>query len=157
MTDQPSSNTPTTPEVSTVNEAVLTGVRAHRLKIRVLTVLSLALGFAAITASIIVVLAYFVLYRPKEAEVLREIDMVATAKAPTELPFDFPQTQARMAFFHSMVLMALAVAVGLLSLGTLVLATVVILNRRATFKQVSGSLAQISLQLQQLQTRRPGA
>ena len=56
-----------------------------------------------------------------------------------------------MTFFHSVVITALAVAVGLLAVGTLVLLAVVILSRRATLNQINASLAQISTQLKELQ------
>jgi hypothetical protein len=55
-----------------------------------------------------------------------------------------------MTFFHSVIITALAVAVGLLAVGTLVLLAVVIISRRATLHQINASLAQISHQLKQL-------
>jgi hypothetical protein len=47
-----------------------------------------------------------------------------------------------------------AVVVGVLSLGTLVLLIVVILNRRVTLNQINVSLAQIAHQLRELQSSR---
>ena len=57
-----------------------------------------------------------------------------------------------LAFTHviSMATTLLAIAVGVLGLGTLILLAVVILNRRATLHQVNASLAQISNQLREL-------
>jgi len=51
----------------------------------------------------------------------------------------------------------LSVAVGVLALGTLILATVVTLNRRVTLNQINTSLAHISDQLRDLRVSRgPG-
>jgi hypothetical protein len=47
-----------------------------------------------------------------------------------------------------------ALAVGVLGLGTLILLMVVILNRRVALNQINASLAQISKQLRELQTER---
>ena len=151
------------PDFSAISERVTVGVRAHQRKIRALTSAAFLLGFLAIAASVLIVSGYFVLYRPKEKEVLRQVTLAAErAKqnpAPAEggatpqskLPFDFPSVQATMTFFHSVVITALAVAVGLLAVGTLVLLAVVILSRRATLNQINASLAQISTQLKELQ------
>ena len=53
-----------------------------------------------------------------------------------------------------MAVAAVALSVGVLGLGTLTLLTVVILNRRVALNQINVSLAQISRQLQDLQTAR---
>ena len=50
--------------------------------------------------------------------------------------------------------MMVAVSVGLLGLGTLVLLAVVVLGRRATLQQVNANLAQISTQLKELQSQK---
>ena len=151
------------PELDAINGRVASAVRSHQRKIRTLSVLAFILGFVAVAASILIVTAYFIIYRPKEKEVLRQVSLAAeraktpasatgdsTAPAP-RLPFDFPSVQATMTFFHSLVIMFLAGAVGLLALGTLVLLAVVILSRRATLNQINISLAQISNQLRELQ------
>ena len=161
MKSNPSSNPASSPEISAINECVAVSVRSHQRRIRTLTGVAFLLGFLAVAASVVIVSAYFVLYRPKEKEVLRQVTLAAEqAKAnpaPAEgdaaprLPFDFPSVQATMTFFHSVVIALLAGAVGLLALGTLVLLAVVILNRRATLQQVNASLAQISTQLKKLQ------
>ena len=165
MKDDPSSNPASSPEISAINERVAVSVRSHQRRIRALTGFAFLLGFLAVAASVIIVSAYFVFYRPKEKEVLRQVTLAAEqAKAnpaPAEggaapkLPFDFPSVQATMTFFHSVLIALLAGAVGLLALGTLVLLAVVILNRRATLQQVNASLAQISAQLGELQLQNP--
>ena len=156
------------PELSAINERVTASIRSHQHKIRALAGVALLLGFLAITASVVIVSAYFVFYRPKEKEVLRQVTLAAeqarvnpapaeggAAPAPKP-PFDFPSIQATMTFFHSVVITLLAAAVGLLALGTVVLVAVIILNRRATLHQVNASLAQISFQLRELQMRERG-
>jgi len=149
--------------LAAINERVTANIRGHQRKIRVLAGAAILLGFLAVTASVLIVSAYFVLYRPKEKEVLRQVTLAAEqAKAnpapteggagtPPKLPFDFPSVQATMTFFHSVVITALAVAVGLLAVGTLVLLAAVLLSRRATLNQINASLAQISTQLKELQ------
>lgn len=151
------------PDFSAISERVTAGVRMHQRKIRALTSAAFLLGFLAIAASVLIVSGYFVLYRPKEKEVLRQVTAAAErakqnpapaqggAAPESKLPFDFPSVQATMTFFHSVVITALAVAVGLLAMGTLVLLAVVILSRRATLDQINMSLAQISAKLQAMQ------
>ena len=150
------------PEFSAIAERATAGVRSHQTFIRLLAGAAFLLGFLAVAASVLIVVAYFVIYRPKEKEVLQQVTLAAEqAKAaraqgneaapPPKLPFDFPSVQATMTFFHSVVLTGLAVAVGVLALGTLVLLAVVVLSRRATLQQINHSLAQISAQLRALQ------
>ncbi len=66
---------------------------------------------------------------------------------------DFPSVQATMTHVLSFATMLVAIAVGLSALGTLVVLALVILTRRATLNQINVSLAQISTQLRNLQTR----
>jgi len=49
-----------------------------------------------------------------------------------------------------------ALSVGLLGLGLLILLTVVVLNRRATLNRINVSLAQISNQFRAMQNARGG-
>ena len=156
------------PDLTAINQRVATGVESHKRTIRVLTGAAISLGFLAVIASGLIVSAYFVFYRPKEKEVLRQVTQAAQRAAvhpvpadggagPTpKLPFDFPSVQATMTFFHSVIITALAVAVGLLAVGILVLLAVVLLSRRATLNQINASLAQISNQLKQLHSGTSG-
>ena len=167
MKNDPSSNPPASSELSLLHERVSAGVRSHQRKIRMLAGLAFFLGFVAVAASMLTVVGYFVFYRPKEKEVLRQVTLAAErAKAnrpagetspDARLPFDFPSVQATMTFFHSIVITLLAGAVGLLALGTLTLVVVVLLSRRATLHQINENLIQISTQLKLLQPRPPSA
>ena len=163
MNQNQPTNPEASPDLSAINERVTTSIHSHQRKIRALTGLAFLLGFLAVAASVVIVSAYFVFYRPKEKEVLRQVTLAATqAKAnaaPAEggpasapkLPFDFPSVQATMTFFHSVVITLLAGAVGLSAVGTMVLIALVVLSRRATLHQINASLAQISTQLKELQ------
>lgn len=150
------------PDVSAITERVTATVRTHQLKIRLLTGAAFLLGFLSVAASVVIVSAYFVSYRPKEKQLLREVTLAAEAAkanpAPAQgsagdspsLNFYYPSVQATMTYFHSLVITFMAVAMGLLAVGTLVLLGVVILTRRATLSQINASLAQISRQLGEL-------
>jgi hypothetical protein len=163
MNQNPSTTPETSPEFAGIAARATAGVRTHQNFLRVLTGTAFVLGFLAVAASVLIVCAYFVLYRPKEKEVLLQVTLAAEqAKAratpsdneaapPPKLPFDFPSVQATMTFFHSVVIAGLAAAVGILALGTLVLLAVVVLGRRATLQQINLSLTQISTQLRALQ------
>lgn len=160
----PSTSTPpvSTPEADAINKRVITAVRSHQRTIGALTSLAFLLGFLAIAASIVIVSAYFVLYRPKEKQLLREVTAAAeqakqnpaaaqgTAGDAPKLKFDYPSVQATHTYFLSICIMLTALSVGLLALGTLVLLAVVVLNRRVTLNQINTSLAQISGQLREL-------
>ena len=150
------------PDASVIHERVTASVRSHRRTIRMLTSVAFFLGFLSVVASVVIVSNYFVFYRPKEKQLLRDVTLAAqeakTNPTPQEpagsspkLSFDYPSVQATMTYFHSVVITFLAVAMGLLALGTLVLLVVVVLNRRATLGQINASLAQISSQLRELQ------
>lgn len=150
------------PDLSAINERVTAGIHAHERKMRALTCVAFLLGFLALAASVVIVSLYFVSYRPKEKEVLRQVTLAAAQTkanaAPAEggpapapkLPFDFPSVQATMTFFHSVVITLLAGAVGLSAVGTLMLIALVVLSRRATLHQINASLARISTRLKEL-------
>src|SRR5262249_52266803 len=95
------------PDLTGINQAVHEGLRSHQQKVRWLDGAAFLLGFLAIAASFMVVIGYFVFYRPKEKEVLRQVTLAAE-RAKTQnsseslnprepkLPFDFPSVQATM-------------------------------------------------------------
>jgi ABC-type Fe3+ transport system permease subunit len=159
QTDQPKH-----PDLTVINQAVQERLRSHQQKVRWLAGAAFLLGVLAIAASFLVVTGYFVFYRPKEKEVLRQVTLAAErAKTQTpaenagphepKLPFDFPSVQATMTFLHSVAIAFLAAAIGILALGTLVLLAVVMLNRRVTLRQINASLAQISSQLKEIELK----
>lgn len=153
------------PDFSAISQRVAEKLRSHQRRIRLLTGAAFLLGFLAVATSFFIVSGYFVFYRPKEKEVLRQVTLAAqrakTEPAPSDnttpvtakLPFDFPSVQATMTFLHSVAIASLGAAVGILALGTLVLLAVVVLNRRVTLRQVNTSLAQISAQLKEIELK----
>lgn len=162
--NQSTSNPPaSSPDADAINERVATAVTSHQRKIRALTGVAFCLGFLAIAASVLIVSVYFVLYRPKEKQLMHMVTVAAeeAKKNPATVPgatgdlpqskFYYPSVQAAHTYFLSLCIMLTALAVGLLALGTLVLLIVVVLNRRATLNQINAGLAQISNQLRELQ------
>ena len=162
------SNPSPNPDPGTIHERVATAVRSHRIKIRVLTSIAFLFGFLAIAVSIAMVWSYRVFILPKQEELLLSARAAvergktnSAASQPTSpdnvrridnlLANEILMTQV-VSFSTSVV----AIAVGVLGLGTLVLLTVVVLNRRVTLNQINASLAQISNQLRELQNARGG-
>ncbi|HEY2952986.1 MAG TPA: hypothetical protein VGK40_10405 [Verrucomicrobiae bacterium] len=150
------------PDLVGITERVTAAVRSHRIKIRVLTGVAFLFGFLAIATSILLVWSYLIFYLPKDKTLMRDAE-VAAHQARTGPPGEQVSVEeavkridtflgAQMVFTHfiSMATTVLAVAVGVLGVGTLILLTVVILNRRATLNQLNASLAQISDELRAL-------
>ena len=155
-------NTPPTNPLTNlddINVRVAAAVKAQRNRIRALTSMALLFGFLAIGASILIVAFYPVMYLPKQKELIRRAEAAAT-QAKTETTEEslrrldkFVGAEILMTHVISMGTTIVAAAVGILALGTLVLVLVVVLNRRATLNQINASLAQISIQLKELQLR----
>jgi len=156
-----SSNQPTS-DAGVINERVKTAVNAHRVKLRVLTTTASVFGFLAVAASLLIVWAYLFMYLPKQRQMILESHQsVEKAQAANDSAgenvkriADFQRTHIVLTDVISMAVAAVALSVGVLGLGTLTLLTVVILNRRVALNQINVSLAQISRQLQDLQTAR---
>jgi hypothetical protein len=158
------------PEFSALDERVTTAVATHQRRIRVLTGIAWALGILSFAASVAIVLTYFSAYLPKQMQLLQEVSHTrppaaeATGAVSPQVDllyrgpevagpkpaFDYASVQATMTHAVSIGTMLIAIAVGLLALGTLVLLIVVWLTRRAALNQIQISLAQISGQLQAL-------
>ena len=98
--NQPTNPTPL-PDASVIQERVAASVHSHQRKIRVLTGMAFLFGFLAITASIAIVSAYFVLYLPKQRQMLQ--DFGASARLAHAAPeensskpkYDFAATEVR--------------------------------------------------------------
>ena len=155
-------NTPPTNPLTNlddINARVAAAVKAQRNRIRALTSMALLFGFLAIGASILIVAFYPVMYLPKQKELIKRAEAAAT-QAKTETTEEslrrldkFVGAEILMTHVISMGTTIVAAAVGILALGTVVLVLVVVLNRRATLNQINASLAQISIQLKDLQLR----
>jgi NADH:ubiquinone oxidoreductase subunit 3 (subunit A) len=149
-----------------LNDRVTAAVRSHRLKLRVMTSVAFLFGFLAVATGIFIVWFYLIMYLPKQRQMLYDAEKaVQQAKSNSESGQTPIQDQVKrideflgvqILFTHviSMGVTITALAVGVLGLGTLILLSVVILNRRATLNQINASLAQISNQLRWLQDNR---
>ena len=152
-----------TPDAGAINELVKTAVHSHRIKLRVLTAAAFVFGFVAVAASILI--ASLCLHQwPWQSEILKDLPYPKTmeqARPNTESAGDrlnrverIIHQEAFMTRMASTEAAGAALAVGVLGLGTIILLTVVILNRRVALNQINNSLAQISSQLRELQTER---
>lgn len=139
-----------------------TAVRSHRIKIRVMTAVAFCLGFLAMITGILIVWSYPILMLPKQKELALGAEVLVhqfqTNSAVAQPVGDAGKQMGyilaadiQMNRVTSMGAVVVALAVGVLGLGTLILLTVVILNRRVTLNEINASLAQISNQLRELQ------
>jgi hypothetical protein len=150
------------PSAGELNDRVSAAVRSHRTKIRALTALAFLFGFLAIAASVVIVFFYLIFYLPKQKQLLHDAEVAvqqaknnpSTGEASLEKTVkridQFLGAQIVMTHVTSIGTTMVAVMVGILGLGTLVLLSVVVLNRRITLSQINLSLAQISTQLREL-------
>jgi hypothetical protein len=156
---------PPTPDAGAINELVKAAVHSHRIKLRVLTAAAFVFGFIAITASILIA-SLWLHQLSWQAEILKDLPYPKTveqAKPNTESAEDrlnrierIIHQEAFMTRMASTEATGVALAVAVLGLGTLILLTVVILNRRIALNQINASLLQISNQLRELQAGRGG-
>jgi hypothetical protein len=152
MNHQP---TPTTPDAGAINQRVKTAVQSHGIKLRVLTTAAFTLGFVAIAASILIVTFYVKIYLPEQGWVSAEAQRPAEwAKVDMKHIDRLVRAEAVQTDILGTGVTIVALAVTVLGLGTLMLMTVVVLNRRVALNQINDSLAQISKQLRELQTER---
>lgn len=155
------SNQPT-PDAGVINERVKTAVNVHRIKLRVLTGAAFAFGILAVAASIFIVWFYLIMYLPKQKQMLRDSENAFAQTKQAEISVEenvkqinkFLGVEVLLTHVVSMGVTIVALSVGVLGLGMLVLLSVVILNRRITLNQINVSLAQISRQLRELQAAR---
>jgi hypothetical protein len=156
MNNQPN---PLTPDTGAINERVKTAVHSHRIKLRVMTTVAFVFGVVAIITSIYIA-SYWVLMLPMQRQMLHDPSKAwELAKPTTETAEEsvkridkILRTEAILTYVASTQATGVALAVGALGLGTIILLTVVVLNRRIALNQINASLAQISNQLRELQT-----
>jgi hypothetical protein len=158
--NHPSSNQPaSSPDEGAIRERAATAVKSHQRKIRALTIAAFVFGFLSVAASITIVTLNSMYVVPKQQKLISESSKLAwpdnknepaSVSAQDTMPAKLLALEIQMMRVVSLGSMMVAGSVGFLALGTVVLVTVVTLNRRATLNQVSASLAQISEQLRQL-------
>ncbi len=164
--NSPNPRPATSPEAGELNARILNAVAASRWQGRLLTGLALGFGLLSIAASLAVVLGYFILYRPKEKQIMADYQTMVQAGPPKPEPGADPKVHEAEVRRFAMIGLGMTTtfaiafctaligaAVALLGLGTLVTVTLVIFERRVTLRQVNASLAQISEQLMELPTR----
>ncbi len=158
---------PSTPDADAIQERVKAGVKAHRIKLRLLTMAAFVLGFVAMITSLLVVWCYPVFILPKAreleleaAKLIEQLKANATAPAPGDdagrQTGKLLAVEIQMTNITTAGTVVVAVAVGLLGLGTLTLLTVVILNRRVALNQINASLAELSNALREWPKTRGG-
>jgi len=161
MNPQPN---PAMPDAGAINERIKTAVHSHWIKLRLLTAAAFVFGFVAIATSIFIVGFYVIMYLPKQREMLYESQKAMeqaktgtdSAEAGVKRIDNYLRHEVILTYVMSLGVTLVALAVGALGLGTLILLAVVVLNRRVTLNQINVSLAQVSNQLREWQTVRGG-
>jgi hypothetical protein len=154
-------------ENAQMQQRILGAVHRQQLHSRWLAGMALILGLVSIAASIGIVSFYFVFYRPKEKQLLRDFPGLIYNSSTNSIAnqgeervprpqYDPVRAHLLMTFVIGVGTALVAGSVGLLGLGTLLVVTLVLLNRRVTLRQINASLAEISLQLRELR-RSPGS
>lgn len=162
MNDQ---NTAPTPDSNAINESIKTAVNSHRIKLRVLTTAAFVFGFLALVTGLVITWVYPVAVLPKQRELVQHAETLL-AQHRTSSVAGKPESDADKEIRHLLAVEIMvgnvttagtaivALAVGLLAFGTLLLLSVFILSRRVALNQINLSLTQISNQLQELQKGR---
>jgi hypothetical protein len=160
------------PDTDSINQRALAAVRSYRITVRVLAISAFAFALLAVAISLYLVWFWRTTFVPKHEELLQGTDWLrqaaagGAANAPggssaagtnlLERIGGMMKVEAAHTYALSMGVALVALLDSALGLGILALATVVMLNRRVTLKQINAHLAQISQQLRELQ-QRPGS
>lgn len=148
------------------DDRVLKALRANQRWLKTLTAAAVLFWTLAVIASVGILVFYTVFYAPKEKQIFRDYESYGHIRFTPAAPAGDPPSDPRTAnlekalgihFTLSWVMakgiLATSISVIVLSCGTLTTLLLVILNRRVTLRQINHSLAQISSQLQALQSR----
>jgi hypothetical protein len=143
-----------------MNERSWHSITKHQRGSKILTGAALGLWLVAMVGSLFLVWSYFVMYLPKETEILRRLDAEVLAADAQGVPFsksDKAQAGQRQIMFVmtrvvGIGMVATAACVAVLSAAMLATIVLVIWNRRVTLRQISADLTQISAQLKALAT-----
>lgn len=158
----PNQPTPSPRGASEMNDAVLKKLRSYRWKGRALTGAALGVGLLAILAAILISWANSRMIMPMERLLLQDYPHNAShadvfpanpagtnAPALTRAELDYRHVQ--VTFAHGKEMFVTSVAIALLGVGTFLTLLLVIFNRHVTLRQINASLAQISIQIKELQ------
>ncbi|HTI72326.1 MAG TPA: hypothetical protein VMF06_20295 [Candidatus Limnocylindria bacterium] len=148
--------------LSEMNQQITNAVGWQRHLISLLTVAVLAAGFAAMLASVGLVAGYFIGARPKYMQLMRDVGTAPHLRPnghdnnETYEPTTVEVQGALIALSHgtSVGMVLVALATGLSAGGAIVTQVLIVFSRRVTLRQINASLAQISLQLKELQQHR---
>jgi hypothetical protein len=150
------------PEASVINERITAAIHARHRKIHFFMGVAIGTGFLALMAGVFIFLFYLHKYEPAHREMMdtaKQLEVENAHSEQTTLPDGYKRVlalQRTHIFMTHVVSVGVIVTAGclaVLGMGTLVLLTVIMLNRRATLSQINVSLAQISSQLKEMQLR----
>lgn len=141
-----------------MNERTLRSIKNHQRGLKVLTGAALGLWLVAMAGSIFVIWAYFVMYIPKEKQILRDFEKEYQAASTNVVSASSSGVSEKervgknqitfvMTRVVGMGMVATAACVAVLSAGMLATIILVIWNRRVTLRQINANLTQISAQL----------
>lgn len=146
-----------------MNERTLRSIKNHQRGLKVLTGAALGLWLVAMVGSIFPIWAYFVVYIPKEKQMLRDFEKEYQAASTNAVPTASGESEKeRVGKRHLPFVMTRAVGMGMvltaacvavLSAGMLATIILVIWNRRVTLRQINANLTQISAQLKGMEGR----
>jgi hypothetical protein len=139
-----------------MSDGVVKALRWHRWTGRGLAGVALGLGLLAILASVLILWGNILKVFPMQRLLLQEYPQAAQQAAVdaegkpnlSREELDFRHAQVTNA--HGKLIFLTDISVALLAVGTVVILTLVIFNRRVTLRQINASLAQISEQIAQL-------
>lgn len=162
-TDSTKSRTPT----DSTEDAVMNAIHRQQRLLKWITVTAVVFWIAAVLASVGVLVCYSVFYEPKEKQILADYGMFGHLASWTNSPAG-SQPAGRMTTDQTLALHftmnyvvvkgVLAIAVALVVLSGAMLATLLLVhfNRRVTLRQINHGIAQISEQLKQIRDRPSG-
>jgi hypothetical protein len=150
----------------TNDERVLSAVRKQQRWLHGLTALAVAFWVVAVIGGVGLLVCYSIFYEPKEKQIMADyeryghvsrytnsVDGTGSKVAGAATPEQALALHFTMNYVVTKGLLAVVMTMIVLSCGTLTTLLVVVLNRRVTLKQINQSLAQISEQLRQLESR----
>ena len=149
------------PLADPAGDGVMKAIHRQQRLLKWLTATAAVFWLAAVLASVGVLVCYSVFYEPKEKQMLSDYGMSGHLHSRTNAPGGslepgkMPTDQALAIHFtmnYVVVKGVLAIAVALVVLSGAMLATLLLVhfNRRVTLRQINHGLAQISEQLRQL-------
>ena len=147
-----------------MNERTLRSITKHQRGLRVLTGAALVFWLVALIGSIFVIWAYFLMYLPKEKQLLRDFEREYQAASTNAVSASSGETEKQRVGKNQITfVMTRAVGIGtvstaacvaVLSAGMFATIILVIWNRRVTLRQINANLTQISAQLKMLEGSR---